>query len=164
MVETAPIFLSAWRESKELSIGELAEMTGFSVSVLETVERSAQAYTPEMIAKFASAFNIEIFRLFVHPAVQFDARPNVNGITVDALATLLQLYVPDAVANLREQDMLDQLTGNALPEKYWQVQAEKFVDLISFLQACREDQTMALRGLFAPLANDQDDDKNGDCD
>ncbi len=154
MKDYAVIFLGAWRARKELTVDELAQCTGLDAKTITAIEKSSRDYNPEIIARLTKGLGIEPFRLFVHPAVQFDERPNVNGVTAATMATLLQLYIPDAISKLQSEDLLERMMKDGLPEDYWIVQGEKVIELIEFLKSCREDQPAALRALFATLETD----------
>ena len=154
MTDYAAIFLTAWREKKDISVKQLVDLTGFEEEYIERLELNDVIYNPEILARLARALGIEPFRLFVHPAVQFDEKPNVNGITAEALTTLLKIYIPDVVSRLEKENMVGQLLDGTLPDEYWDVQSEKMIDLITFLKMCREDRTSALRGLFEPLTSE----------
>ena len=154
MKEYAVIFLGAWRAKKDLTLEELASRTSLEVKTLKALEKSARDYDPEVIAVLSKALGIEPYRLFVHPAVQFDEQSAVNGVTAQTMATLLRLYVPDLITKLKENDQLGRMLEDDLPEDFWQVQGDKLIELMEFLRSCREDQPAALRALFSALETD----------
>ncbi|WP_306252942.1 helix-turn-helix domain-containing protein [Parvularcula sp. IMCC14364] len=154
MKEYAVIFLGAWRAHKDLTVEELGRRAGLDAKNVTALEKSTSDYSPEDIARLSKALGIEPYKLFIHPAVQFDNKPSFDGVTADTMATLLQLYIPDAVSRLKDQEALERLFADDLPEDYWHVQGEKMIELLGFLRSCREDRPAALRALFSSLETD----------
>ncbi|MCI5046798.1 MAG: helix-turn-helix transcriptional regulator [Aquisalinus sp.] len=151
MKEYAVIFLGAWRAHKELTVEELGRRAGLEAKTITALEKSMRDYSPEDIARLSKALGIEPYKLFVHPAVKFSDKPSFDGVTAETLATLLQLYIPDAMSRLKDQEALDRLFNDDLSEEYWQVQGDKMIELLAFLRSCREDRPAALRALFSSL-------------
>ncbi|MCI5044105.1 MAG: helix-turn-helix transcriptional regulator [Aquisalinus sp.] len=151
MKEYAVIFLGAWRARKELTVEELGRRAGMEPKSITALEKSTRDYSPEDIARLSKALGIEPYKLFVHPAVQFSDKPSFDGVTAETLATLLQLYIPDAISRLKDRDAIQRLLDDELSDEYWQVQGEKMIELLGFLRSCREDRPAALRALFSSL-------------
>jgi transcriptional regulator with XRE-family HTH domain len=67
--------LRSWRESAELSLGEVGGLTGVSIAMLSRLERGQRRASPKLKIQMARRLGVQIPDLFeVEPLVEEDQR------------------------------------------------------------------------------------------
>jgi transcriptional regulator with XRE-family HTH domain len=75
MEELAVTRLRNWRESAELSLGEVGGLTGVSIAMLSRLERGQRRASPRLKVQMARRLGVQIPDLFeVEPLVEEDER------------------------------------------------------------------------------------------
>lgn len=85
-----PRFFKDWRQHRKLTLDQLADLSGLSVSMISLLERGKRDYSEETLFSLAESLDCEVGDLFRHPR-HAELAKYLRGLDAGNLAKALRM-------------------------------------------------------------------------